>query len=68
MPATNLITSQQFSRLIGLPGTPAIVNARMDVLSVAATIAIFHLKTGTIQTLAVCCAAGVVFYFAGALT
>jgi hypothetical protein len=41
MPAINLITSQQFFRLIGLPGTPAIVNARMDVLSIAATIAIF---------------------------
>ena len=68
MLATNLIISQQFSRPLGLPGTPAIVNVRMDVLSIAATIAIFHLKTGTIQTLAVCCAAGVVLYFAGALT
>jgi hypothetical protein len=68
MPAANLITSQQFSRLTGLPGTPAVVNVRMDVLSIADTIAIFHLKTGTIQVLAACCAAGVVLYLAGALT
>jgi hypothetical protein len=40
----------------------------MDVLSIADTIAIFHLKTGTIQVLAACCAAGVVLYLAGALT
>ena len=68
MPATAPITSRQFARCIELPGTPAVVNVRMDVLSIAATIAIFHLKTGTIQTLAVCCAAGVVLYLAGALT
>jgi rhodanese-related sulfurtransferase len=30
MPATTLITTQQFSRLIGLPGTPAIVDVRID--------------------------------------
>jgi hypothetical protein len=40
----------------------------MDVLSIAATIPIFPLQTGTIQTLAVCCAAGVVLNLAGALT
>jgi hypothetical protein len=68
MPAANLITTQQFSRLPGLPGTPAVINVRMDVLSIADTIAIFHLKIGTIQTLAVRCAAGVVLYLAGALT
>jgi hypothetical protein len=68
MPATTLITTQQFSRLIGLPGTPAVVDVRIDALSTAAAIAIFHFKTGMIQTLAVCCAAGVVHYLAGALT
>ena len=30
MPATTLITTQQFSRLIGLPNTPAIVDVRID--------------------------------------
>jgi hypothetical protein len=30
MPATTLITTPQFSRLIGLPGTPAIVDVRID--------------------------------------
>jgi rhodanese-related sulfurtransferase len=30
MPATTLITTQQFSRLIGLPGAPAIVDVRID--------------------------------------
>ena len=30
MPATTLITTQQFSRLIGLPDTPAIVDVRID--------------------------------------
>ncbi len=30
MPATTLITTQQFSRLIGLPTTPAIVDVRID--------------------------------------
>jgi hypothetical protein len=68
MPATTLITGQQFSGLIGLPGTSAVVSVRINVLSIAVTIAIFHLKTGTMQTLAVCCAAGVVLYPTGALT
>src|SRR3984893_3191676 len=30
MPATTLITTQQFSRLIGLRSTPAIVDVRID--------------------------------------
>jgi rhodanese-related sulfurtransferase len=30
MPATTLITTQQFSRLIGLPGAPTIVDVRID--------------------------------------
>jgi hypothetical protein len=30
MPATNLITAQQFSRRIGLPDTPAIVGLHID--------------------------------------
>ena len=30
MPATTLITTQQFSRLIGLPSTPAIIDVRID--------------------------------------
>jgi hypothetical protein len=68
MSATTLIATRQFSRLVGLPGTPAVVNARMDALSIAATIALFHLRTGTIQTLAACWVAGVVLYLAGALT
>ncbi len=68
MPAATPKITQQFSRFIELPGTPAVVNVRMDVLSIGATIAIFHLKTGTIQTLGVCCAAGVVLYLLGALT
>jgi len=68
MPATTLITVQQFSEPIALPGTLAVVNVRMAMLSIAATIATFHLKTGTIQTLAVCCVAGIVLYLAGALT
>jgi hypothetical protein len=67
MPATALIKSQQFSRLVGLPGTLAVVNVRVDVLSIAAAIAILDLKTGAIQKLAGCCAVGVV-YLAGALT
>ena len=36
-------------------------------LSVAAAVAIFRFKAGMIQTLAACCAAGVVLYLAGAL-
>jgi rhodanese-related sulfurtransferase len=30
MPATTLITTQQFSRLIGLPSSPAVVDVRID--------------------------------------
>jgi len=30
MPASTVITTQQFSRLIGLPGTPAIIDLRVD--------------------------------------
>jgi chromate transporter len=37
------------------------------VLSVAAAVAIFRFKVGMIQTLAACCAAGIILYFAGAL-
>jgi chromate transporter len=36
-------------------------------LSVAAAVAIFRFKAGMIQTLAACCAVGVVLYLAGAL-
>jgi chromate transporter len=36
-------------------------------LSVGAAVAIFRFKAGMIQTLAACCAAGVVLYLAGAL-
>ena len=36
-------------------------------LSVAAAVAIFRFKVGMIQTLAACCAAGVVLYLSGAL-
>jgi hypothetical protein len=68
VPAVTTKITQQFSRFIELPGTPAGANVRTDVLSIAATIAIFHLKTGTKQRLAVCCAAGVVLYLLGALT
>ena len=43
--------------------------ARVDVsallLSVAAALAIFRFKVGTIRTLAACCAAGIALYFAG---
>lgn len=38
------------------------------VLSVSAAIAIFRFKTGMIQTLVVCSLAGVVLYFAGAIS
>jgi hypothetical protein len=30
MPATTLITTQQFSRLIGLPHSPVVVDVRID--------------------------------------
>ena len=36
-------------------------------LSVAAAVAIFRFKVGMIQTLAACCAAGVVLHLAGAI-
>ena len=38
-----------------------------SLLSVAAAVAIFRFKVGMIQTLAACCAAGVVLHLAGAL-
>jgi chromate transporter len=38
------------------------------VLSIAAAIAIFRFHAGMITTLAACCAAGVILYFAGALS
>jgi hypothetical protein len=66
--AGTLITSQQFYRHIGLPGTPTVVNVRVDVLSIAAPVPNFHLKAGTIHALAVCCVAGVVLHLAGVLT
>jgi chromate transporter len=47
------------------------VLASVDVwalaLSIAAAIAIFHFKTRMIQTLAACCAAGIVLYLTGVL-
>jgi chromate transporter len=38
------------------------------VLAIAAAIAIFQFKVGMIQTLAACCASGIVLYLMGALT
>jgi len=38
------------------------------VLSIAAAIAIFRFHVGMITTLAACCAAGIILYFAGALS
>src|SRR5947199_785542 len=43
------------------------VDAWALALSVAAAVAIFRFKAGMIQTLAACCAAGVVLYVAGAI-
>jgi len=54
-PATILITNGQFSGLVALPGTSAVVDRRVDALTVA--IAIAHLTTGRMR---ICCAAGVV--------
>lgn len=51
MPATTLIATQQFSRLIGL--------------SLAAALAIFRFKAGMIPTSAACCAAGIALDLAG---
>jgi chromate transporter len=45
----------------------ASVNAWALILSVAAAVAIFRFKAGTMQTLAACCAAGMVLYLAGVL-
>jgi chromate transporter len=47
---------------------PASVNPWALVLAVAAAVAIFRFKAGMIQTLAACCAAGVVLYLLGALS
>ena len=68
MPATTFTTSQQFSRLIGPPAVAAAMNLRTRVRSIAAAIAAFNFNTGMIQTLAACCAAGVVLYLVGAPT
>jgi chromate transporter len=43
------------------------VNGWALALSVAAAVAIFRFKVGMIQTLAACCAAGIVLYLLGAL-
>ena len=43
----------------------ASVNPWALILSAAAIFAIFRFKTGTIQTLAACSAAGIVLYLAG---
>jgi chromate transporter len=43
------------------------VNGWALALSVAAAVAIFRFKVGMIQTLAACCAAGIVLYLVGAL-
>ena len=45
----------------------ASVDAWALALSLAAAVAIFHFKVGMIQTLAACCAAGVLLYLAGAI-
>ena len=46
---------------------PASVNLWALVLSVAAIVAIFRFKAGTIQTLAACSAAGVLLHLTGAI-
>ena len=43
----------------------ASVNPWALVLSLAAIVAVFRFKAGTIQTLAACSAAGIVLYLAG---